>query len=72
MQIKNDGDVTEPHTEIVGSPNIYLEEGATLNLTCLVTRIMRIINTMIMIMMVTRIMIIINAMMRFFLLRIQR
>ena len=31
-----DGDVTEPHTEIVGSPNIYLEEGATLNLTCLV------------------------------------
>ena len=28
--------VTEPHTEIVGAPNIYLEEGATLNLTCLV------------------------------------
>ena len=28
--------ITEPHTEIVGSPNIYLEEGATLNLTCLV------------------------------------
>jgi len=28
--------VAEPHTEIVGSPNIYLEEGATLNLTCLV------------------------------------
>ena len=55
MQIKNDGDVTEPHTEIVGSPNIYLEEGATLNLTCLVTWIMII---MIMIM----IMIIINAM----------
>jgi len=28
--------VAEPHTEILGGPNIYLEEGFTMNLTCLV------------------------------------
>lgn len=28
--------VAEPRTEIVGGPNIYLEEGFTMNLTCLV------------------------------------
>ena len=26
----------EPYTEILGGPNIYLEEGFTMNLTCLV------------------------------------
>jgi len=29
-------DVTEPVTEIVGSPDIYMEEGVTMNLTCIV------------------------------------
>ena len=28
--------IAEPFTEIVGSPDIFLEEGATMNLTCLV------------------------------------
>ena len=28
--------VSEPITEILGGPNIYLEEGNNLNLTCLV------------------------------------
>ena len=28
--------VTEPFTEIVGSPDIYVQEGATMNLTCIV------------------------------------
>jgi len=28
--------VAEPYTEILGGPNIYLEEGFTMNLTCLV------------------------------------
>ena len=28
--------ITEPYTQIVGSPDIFLEEGATMNLTCLV------------------------------------
>ena len=28
--------LAEPHTEILGGPDIYLEEGFTMNLTCLV------------------------------------
>ena len=28
--------VTEPVTEIVGAPDVYVEEGATMNLTCIV------------------------------------
>ena len=28
--------ITEPYTEILGGPDIYLEEGFTMNLTCLV------------------------------------
>ena len=28
--------VSEPYTEILGGPDIYLEEGFTMNLTCLV------------------------------------
>merc|ERR1719150_3203825 len=29
-------DIAEPYTEILGGPDIYLEEGFTMNLTCLV------------------------------------
>ena len=29
--------VTEPLTEIVGGPDIYVEEGATMNLSCVVS-----------------------------------
>ena len=41
MEWKNTGlcvtiSFLEPRTEIVGGPNIYLEEGFTMNLTCLV------------------------------------
>ena len=28
--------IAEPYTEILGGPDIYLEEGFTMNLTCLV------------------------------------
>ena len=29
--------VTEPVTEILGGPDIYVEEGATMNLSCVVS-----------------------------------
>ena len=28
--------ISEPHTEILGGPSIFIEEGATMNLTCVV------------------------------------
>ena len=28
--------ILEPHTEILGGPNIFIEEGFTMNLTCVV------------------------------------
>ena len=28
--------IAEPHTEILGGPSIFIEEGATMNLTCVV------------------------------------
>ena len=30
--------VTEPVTEILGGPDIYVEEGATMNLSCVVSQ----------------------------------
>ena len=29
--------VAEPHTEILGGPDIHLKEGSTMNLTCVIT-----------------------------------
>ena len=31
--------VTEPVTEILGGPDIYVEEGATMNLSCVVSQL---------------------------------
>lgn len=30
--------ITEPSTEIIGSPDLYIESGSTINLTCVVSK----------------------------------